>query len=695
LKYMKNESQFNMTTLVEAEDVQVNKKTENPERKEGLSKKYFEEREDVCVYLGVEVPKGEGGDLVPNKSAFENYYLTKEDYILRREIATSLVLNKPLLLEGGTGIGKTSAVANMCADLNTNYCKVAFGRNTTVEDVIGNKDVDIVDGKEVFLWHDGKLLKAIREGGIAFLDEYNFQGSKIAGHVNPIIDAILNGYKTVSIPENNHEQVTVHPNFRLVAAQNPPGTEEGQEFPGREVLGSETFGRWAYHKMPLKMSKEMRLNRRKGTMGKKIGINITDSEFRFLGNDIPTSELIDIPGMEHWAEKSVEIIEMLEEKSSGAGKDMAKDQRQKLSFNPRLEQGIDRYVAKFYRGDVNQVWSDALEYFLVNMYKSDIDKEKVREAIRQSYYIPPKTESKRKGLDENDEEDEEKEKQDLIDRIKKAKGEIPSWIVGDTEDSSVKAEIETAPSTPEFAKAKLELQKSETEAIKKYFGKTAEAIEVPPIPAEITAEQFEFWKNNKFKLHYSPGIEIKKDNEFPGMKERLSDNIYEWMKKDDKGKSKINIDSAILPKGWILIDERPKPQYDNGNQMYEDDILAPVLEDLRKKGLIAGYKEKGSRNVSNDEFNKPEVKETFAKALKIKPEQLELPKAVLFNYIGNKSHPEWGNTNTWEWFQDEYTSGSRLNGGDSGNGGLSYADYASSGFRFDSLGFRPSVRFSV
>ena len=239
----------------------------------------------------------------------------------------------------------------------------------------------------------------------------------------------------------------------------------------------------------------------------------------------------------------------------------------------------------------------------------------------------------------------------------------------------------------EFIRAKRELAAAEAVFFKQ---NSAYEIPVPPVPKEITQEQFEFWQKNKLKLHYSPGIEIKEDSDFPGYKKKLGKNIFKWIKEKE-----LSPDAATLPKGWILIDERPKPEYDSGRQMYEDDILAPVLADLREKGLIEDYEEKGSRfNVSWNEFNHPEVKKAIAKALKVKPEQLELMKYALFNYIGNKSHPEWGETSTWEWFQDEYEGGDRLGGGDSDDGGRSRAYYFSSGYRSAYLGFRPSARFS-
>lgn len=384
--------------MMSREGTPLERGTLRRERK-GTLDGYIVDHGESVSYLGVEVPKGEGGPLVPDKQESANYFYTEEDHLLRREIATSLVMNKPLLIEGGTGIGKTSTVAAMCADLNMNYCKVSFGRDMAVEDVIGGKTITADEhGNEVVKWYDGNLLVAIRQGGIAFLDEYNMQGSKIGSRVNPIMDAILNGRKEIFLPENDNERVEVHPNFRIIAAQNPPGTEEGQEFTGRDILSAESFGRWTFHKMPLDMSKDMRNKRMAGMMGEPVDVNVPESELRYLGEGIPLRELTDIPGMTHWRREAIDIIDMLKAKSTGVSREMARDQRQKIYFNPRLEQGLLNYVSRFYRGDVNQVWKDAFEHLIVGMYKSRADRQKVREALNQAVYMP-QSESKRKGLE--------------------------------------------------------------------------------------------------------------------------------------------------------------------------------------------------------------------------------------------------------------------------------------------------------
>jgi len=158
--------------------------------------------EKSVSYLGVEVPKRKGGRLVPKTEEFkEEYFYLEGHYKLMREVASALLLNKPILLEGGTGVyNKTTTIARMCRDLNMNYCKVNFDRETAREDVIGGYTLKVDEnGKEKLEWYDGDLMYAIRNGGVAFLDEYNRQ-SKLAGVINPIIDAILNGRKEITNP---------------------------------------------------------------------------------------------------------------------------------------------------------------------------------------------------------------------------------------------------------------------------------------------------------------------------------------------------------------------------------------------------------------------------------------------------------------------------------------------------------------
>ena len=218
------EQQFNMAspdTLKKPDDKNKEGASEKQEEKEISKNPYFKEKKNSCVYLGVEVPKGKGGDLVPNKEVFNDYFYTEEDYILMREIATALKLKQPYLMEGGTGIGKTSAVKKMCADLNLNYGLVSFHEESDLVDIIGHKDIIIdEDGREKVKWFDGRAIDIIRHGGVLFIDEYNFQGGKVGGRLAPIIDSILNGDKKITLPENDNEIIVDTHKLKFVINKN-------------------------------------------------------------------------------------------------------------------------------------------------------------------------------------------------------------------------------------------------------------------------------------------------------------------------------------------------------------------------------------------------------------------------------------------------------------------------------------------
>ncbi|TAK94855.1 hypothetical protein EPO05_05770 [Patescibacteria group bacterium] len=218
---------------------------------------------------------------------------------------------------------------------------------------------------------------------------------------------------------------------------------------------------------------------------------------------------------------------------------------------------------------------------------------------------------------------------------------------------------------------------------------------VPKLPKSITLELFRFWESIGFELHYLPQAGMTQEKTFPGWTEKLHKWFYEQIQEKD-----IAADSATLKGEWVLVDGRSKPAYQNGDQMYSNDPLAPILAKLRKKqslfrdSAIQDYKHKGSRfNISYDELQSVPVKIALAKLLRTTPENLSLPRAIEWNFLGNAHHPEWGTTNTWELFQDKHINGDCLNGGDFDYGGFSNVFVHSPSDHLDNQGFRLMVRF--
>src|SRR3989344_2495650 len=234
------------------------------------------------------------------------------------------------------------------------------------------------------------------------------------------------------------------------------------------------------------------------------------------------------------------------------------------------------------------------------------------------------------------------------------------------------------------------LMKQEAATLSAFFG---ESVTVPPLPREITPERMKNWEAMGFELHYLPPIDMTEDADFPGWEKKPRSWFYEEI-----AAGHIAKDATMLPGAWVLVDGRQKPMYANGAQMYDHDPLAPVLEDLNRRGLISqsnyGRTKLDPRSRfgrSPADFDKPEVMNAFAEALDLKPGQASLTETIVWNVLANIHHPEWGTTDTDEW-KKETDSGGRLVSGGSDHGGASHVYWYDGPSEL--VGFRPLGRFS-
>lgn len=250
-------------------------------------------------------------------------------------------------------------------------------------------------------------------------------------------------------------------------------------------------------------------------------------------------------------------------------------------------------------------------------------------------------------------------------------------------------------------RAAQELVMREKITLRKFFGRE---IHVPAPPIEMTIESLHHWESLGFEPHYLPPEDLVdmtcdstgqiiaiKPKSLPGWKQKPEDWFFEQIKD-----GKVFQDATILPGCWVLIDTRQKPDYKkDGEQMYENDPLAPVLEKLREANIIEDYRVKDSRfYLSAEELEKPEVIAAFAEALGTSPQNLSLPSAMEFTVLSNIHHPKWGETNSSEWFRDSRDAGSeRLCGGTPVVGSLLYIFGCPTEGRNDRIGFRLIIQF--
>lgn len=157
--------------------------------------------------IGREMTSTESVDLV-----FEAPTTLKNTMRLLR----ALQMQRPVLLEGSPGVGKTAIVTALAQAVGKQLTRINLSDQTDLMDLFGadvpmqNEDV----GK--FAWSDGPLLQAMETGGWVLLDEMNLASQSVLEGLNSCLDH----RKEVFIAELDRAFVC-HPDFKLFAAQNP------------------------------------------------------------------------------------------------------------------------------------------------------------------------------------------------------------------------------------------------------------------------------------------------------------------------------------------------------------------------------------------------------------------------------------------------------------------------------------------
>jgi nitric oxide reductase NorQ protein len=118
----------------------------------------------------------------------------------------------PLLIKGPTGVGKTRFVAHMAAKLGLPLYTVACHDDLTAADLVGRHLLG--DGQTV--WCDGPLTRAVREGGICYLDEVVEARKDTTVVLHPLADD-----RRILPIDRTGETLEAPANFMLVVSYNP------------------------------------------------------------------------------------------------------------------------------------------------------------------------------------------------------------------------------------------------------------------------------------------------------------------------------------------------------------------------------------------------------------------------------------------------------------------------------------------
>ncbi len=118
----------------------------------------------------------------------------------------------PLLIKGPTGCGKTRFVAHMAARLQRPLYTVACHDDLTAADLVGRHLI----GDGATYWSDGPLTRAVREGGICYLDEVVEARKDTTVVLHPLSDD-----RRILPMERTGEILSAPPEFMLVVSYNP------------------------------------------------------------------------------------------------------------------------------------------------------------------------------------------------------------------------------------------------------------------------------------------------------------------------------------------------------------------------------------------------------------------------------------------------------------------------------------------
>jgi len=118
----------------------------------------------------------------------------------------------PVLLKGPTGCGKTRFITHMAARLGRPLFTVACHDDLTAADLVGRH---LIQGNSTY-WQDGPLTRAVREGGICYLDEIVEARKDTTVVLHPLSDD-----RRILPLERTGEELHAPPEFMLVVSYNP------------------------------------------------------------------------------------------------------------------------------------------------------------------------------------------------------------------------------------------------------------------------------------------------------------------------------------------------------------------------------------------------------------------------------------------------------------------------------------------
>jgi hypothetical protein len=416
-----------------------------------------------------------------------------------------------------------------------------------LDTLIGSKTIGRDGSVE---WRDGIVTQWLRNGGVLFLDEYNFMRGEVRGRLHEILDSVSRETGQVSLTENYGERITVHPDCRLIAAQNEPGNEQSD----RQILDAPQLTRFVYIKEVEDLPKEVKLSRALGAIGEDNVVTLPPEEYLRTAKD--RTPLKEIPGIKDLVTRYVEFADSIEQlvKTRQAGK----GQPQPVYFSSSRDQKrVFEFVERFYDGDPNATFRKALRYYFANKFGSETDREKVENVMRIVETDLSSRPSKRKGL----------------------------------EPAAVAAAGISASSSRTLAAVKKALGKNFL-GVEEWKSQGIEVGEVPPIPASITKALL----NSECALH--PGQKIKDTHILMLVPKTVNGKPYTALKLDELCATRKGSGNKLIYDGKDWATAWKTQPWANLPQAQSEWVLLPKSDPDRKASPDKHFR---SKNIAAQE----------------------------------------------------------------------------------------------
>jgi len=165
------------------------------------------------------------------------------NYVWQPEIEAfhvAIESGEPILITGPTGCGKSTMVEQYGAVTQRPFVRINMRGDIETSSLLGMQQAK--NGQTY--WTDGSLTQAVKEGGIALIDEYDFTPPEIMYSIQWLLEDNPKLLLTDKSDKVIDMMVKAHPNFRFVFAGNTKGQGDMTgEFPGAQVQSMATVDR--------------------------------------------------------------------------------------------------------------------------------------------------------------------------------------------------------------------------------------------------------------------------------------------------------------------------------------------------------------------------------------------------------------------------------------------------------------------